>query len=121
MPQFVILRHTLPAGSERADHFDLMLDEGTQLLTWAIPDLPNAERQIAEELPPHRRDYLTYEGPVSNNRGEVARVVQGTFTWVQRAESEWIANLQSSQIHGELHLVRQAGSRWLVWLTGEQG
>jgi hypothetical protein len=120
MPQFVILRHTLPAGSERADHFDLMLEHDGQLLTWALVELPSTAQQIAEELPLHRRDYLTYEGPVSNNRGEVARVVEGTFSWLQRGETEWIATLQSVQLHGQLHLQRQEGKRWLVWFTAEQ-
>ncbi|HBE68769.1 MAG TPA: hypothetical protein DDW52_11540 [Planctomycetaceae bacterium] len=33
----------------------------------------------AERLIDHRRHYLTYEGPVSGNRGEVKRVASGTY------------------------------------------
>lgn len=120
MPQFVILRHTLPAGSARADHFDLMLEDELQLLTWAMPELPNAVRQMVEELPPHRRDYLTYEGTVSNNRGEVARAAAGTFEWLKRAESEFIVSLESEQLSGRLHLQRKNGNCWLAWLTDQQ-
>lgn len=120
MPQFVILRHTLPAGSERADHFDLMLEDGPTLLTWALAEFPSSQLQSAEELPPHRREYLTYEGPVSNNRGEVARVAAGTFEWTLRNENEWIARLESSQLSGRLHLQRANEMNWRVWLTSEQ-
>lgn len=120
MPQFVILRHTFPVGSDRANHYDLMLEDGLALLTWALAKLPDSHSQLADELPPHRLDYLTYEGPVSNNRGEVARVAAGTFEWMLRNESELIAQLESSQLSGQLHLRRQDEKNWLVWLTSEQ-
>jgi hypothetical protein len=120
MPQFVILRHTLPAGSDRADHFDLMLEEGSTLLTWALAKLPNAQSQLAQELPPHRRDYLTYEGSVSNNRGEVVRVIAGEFEWRVRNEQEWIADVGSPELRGQLHFQRAEQDNWLVWLTSEQ-
>ena len=32
-----------------------------------------------EPLGEHRREYLTYEGPVSGGRGEVKRVAGGTY------------------------------------------
>jgi hypothetical protein len=117
MPHFVILHHRLPPGSGRADHFDLMLEDSlTELLTWALPDLPGAEAQQAEQLPPHRRDYLTYEGPISNNRGEVTRVAAGEFEWIERTEVRWIALLSGETVSGQLHLLRRERAEWLVWL-----
>lgn len=116
MPQFVILHHRLPAESARPDHFDLMFEDGDSLLTWAIANVPNEQPQVAEELPPHRREYLTYEGPVSNNRGQVVRVAAGIFEWLQRGEGELIAVLDSSALSGQLHLQRQEATTWHVWL-----
>lgn len=117
MPQFVILRHRLPPESARADHYDLMLEDGESLLTWAIVDLPNVQPQTAEELPPHRREYLTYEGPVSSNRGHVARVALGTFEWLQRHEGQLIVATQDSTRAAELHLERLEGKSWRLWMT----
>ena len=115
MPQFVILHHRLPPESSRADHYDLMLESAETLLTWAVLEIPNGESQTAESLPPHRRDYLTYEGAVSENRGDVKRIAAGEFEWIVRDESELIVELTSPQISGRLMLQQRAG-QWWVWL-----
>ncbi len=116
MPQFVILRHTLPAGAARASHFDLMLEHEGRLLTWAIAELPSATAQPADELAPHRLDYLSYEGPISNNRGEVKRVVEGEFDWLLQQADELAVQLHSLQLSGRLTLRRELVPRWLMWL-----
>jgi hypothetical protein len=36
-----------------------------------------------ESLPPHRKEYLTYEGPISGGRGSVQRVATGLLTWIR--------------------------------------
>ena len=57
-----------------------MLEANGYLETWSLPKLPTAETTIhATKLAPHRMDYLSYEGPVSNNRGQVTRVMSGQF------------------------------------------
>jgi hypothetical protein len=77
--RFVILRHQVNGG----EHFDLMLepDDGGPLRTFQLARWPLAagETCAAPELPPHRRDYLDYEGPVSGNRGHVTRITAGTW------------------------------------------
>ncbi len=115
MPQFVILHHRLPSAANRADHYDLMFDDGDALLTWAIVNLPSDEPQAADELPPHRREYLTYEGPVSHNRGHVARVVAGDFAWLCRDEATLVAAVESPALLGQLHWQRVDGKRWQLW------
>jgi len=117
MPQFVILHHRLPPDSGRADHFDLMLEDGDSLLTWTLPELPSERKQQAEALPPHRRDYLIYEGPVSNGRGEVERVAAGTFEWIQREQQFLVVQLTAESISGRLTMRRceeVEGQRWLI-------
>lgn len=116
MPQFVLLHHRLPPDSDRPDHFDLMLEDGDSLLTWAVADFPHERSQLAEELPRHRMAYLTYEGPVSKNRGQVKRVAAGSFEWLQRADGEWIVELNSPALSGKLHLQRQDEKTWQLWL-----
>jgi hypothetical protein len=74
---YAILHHTgIPMP-----HYDLMfeLTPGGRLATWRSPDWPVEFGTLVERLADHRRDYLDYEGPVSNNRGQVARVLGGTL------------------------------------------
>jgi hypothetical protein len=68
------------ATSRTGVHWDLMLESGDVLHTWALaaepaPNLPIA----AEQLPDHRLIYLDYEGPISGNRGTVTRWDAGRF------------------------------------------
>jgi hypothetical protein len=85
MPRYVILRHELPPESGRASHWDVMLEERAEsgevvLKTWAVERSPDdLAPQPALRLPDHRAAYLTYEGPVSGGRGEVARWDEGAF------------------------------------------
>jgi hypothetical protein len=84
--RFVILHHVLPPDSGRADHFDLMLERDADgpLLTWELPELPQFHSEYAaRQLPPHRREYLDYEGPVSGDRGHVTRKARGTCEWIE--------------------------------------
>jgi hypothetical protein len=75
--RFVILRH----DGVPEPHFDLMFETapGGPLETWRSPAWPIASPVTLTLLAPHRRAYLTYEGPVSNNRGVVTRVAEGTY------------------------------------------
>jgi hypothetical protein len=106
MPQYVILRHELPPGNARTSHYDVMFDTGATLRTWAVdapPDSPHD--QPAEQLPDHRRDYLTYEGPVSGNRGEVARWDEGTYETIDEADGKFVARVTGKKLHGTIHIV----------------
>lgn len=73
--RFVLLEHRWNGA-----HWDLMLDTGLALATWAIDAPIVAGRDLpARALPDHRRVYLEYEGDVSGGRGTVRRVDQGTY------------------------------------------
>lgn len=84
MAPMVLLRHTLPDG---VAHHDWMLarrrdaqPDSRELLTFRVQERIDRVREgevVAELLPDHRAAYLSYEGPVSGNRGEVARVASG--------------------------------------------
>lgn len=92
MPRFVILTHDWPFP-----HWDLMLESGETLRTWRLLDEPGPGRCIAAEpLPDHRKAYLDYEGPVSGNRGRVARWDTGEFTWTASSD-----DALSLRLHGE--------------------
>ncbi len=73
--RFVLLEHTW-----NGVHFDLMLEGGNELETWAIDEPIRSGIWLpARRLPPHRLAYLEYEGAVSHGRGSVRRLDQGTY------------------------------------------
>jgi len=120
MPQFVILRHTMPKGSERPSHFDLMLELEGALLTWALDELPTKNMpQPARELPPHRLAYLTYEGPISNNRGHVVKIAKGSIEWLVRDSAYLELEIDGGQWFGRIVLQRIGGEQWTVTLFQE--
>ena len=89
--RYVVLHHT----GWKQDHFDLMLEDENNvegpLLTWRLDAFPFAKK--IEALPPHRRIYLMYEGPVSGNRGLVRRVAEGNYIVLSRGDGLMIVRL----------------------------
>ncbi len=97
MRRFVLLQHDLPADAVRPSHLDLMLssidddhplatDTNAKLLwTWEVPlellnQFTSEEPLPLRQLADHRLAYLTYEGPLSGNRGSVQQIDAGTYT-----------------------------------------
>lgn len=128
MRRFVILRHELPAGSSRASHWDLMLEDGPALRTWALAELPRDGRQVdAEPLPDHRKVYLDYEGPVSGNRGTVRRWDWGTYEALPASGRGVRLRLVGNRLQGEMRLDPASGGtdaeayRWTCGFRSDEG
>jgi hypothetical protein len=94
-----------------------MLEDGAALLTWRLETLPVAggEPVAAARLGDHRLAYLDYEGPLSDNRGDVRRIDAGKFRWVERSESRLRIVLRGAALMGEL--VVESGDNGLWQLT----
>lgn len=125
----VILHHVTRQGS----HYDWLMetpsqipDTGTQLWTARI-ELPPESWQTDRKLmltpiAPHRRHYLTYQGPISNGRGSVRRIAQGWFVadaWTagrRLLQVQWTSSqgqpLESVAMSVEIHLRPRAN-----WFT----
>ena len=75
MTPYVILKHTTETGV----HFDLLLDLSGSgpLQTWQSETDPRLAGATFSRLPDHRRHYWTYEGEISEGRGQVERIAQG--------------------------------------------
>jgi hypothetical protein len=111
MPRFVILCHQSPRGV----HFDLMLEAGDVLKTWALPDSPQPGVEIeCKSLGDHRVAYLDYEGPIAGNRGSVTRSDQGTYQTVEQDEAHWIIELRGAKLDGRatLRCTSEDRRRW---------
>jgi hypothetical protein len=125
MPRYVLLYHECPAGYERPSHWDLMLEVGDILRSWAIPRLPSgweaARTRTAEAfsscaavadktevaatpIGDHRLAYLHTEGRLTGNRGEVLRIDAGTYETIMQDARFWRLALSGEVIQGAITL-----------------
>jgi len=85
-----------------------MLQCGEVLRTWALPVEPTAGATMtAAALPDHRLDYLDYEGPLTHDRGTVARVDAGSYEIERESDAELVVRLDGAKLVGRATLVRQ--------------
>lgn len=103
MLRFAVLEHDGPRGL----HWDLLLETGPTLSTWALAQPPDTPGPIdAKSLAEHRIEYLDYEGPVSGNRGTVTRWDTGTYRFVRQTDRELVFEFVGKRLHGTATLVR---------------
>ncbi|MBP86984.1 MAG: hypothetical protein CMJ64_09755 [Planctomycetaceae bacterium] len=116
MWRFVVLRHEPGPASTRELHWDLMLEDDSDLRTWALVSEPKPDATIvAIELPNHRKDYLVYEGPVSGERGSVTRFDHGTYSLIRESSDEVAIELNGQRLRAAVTLQRCSDDqRWLV-------
>lgn len=112
--QFVIQQHTTPNGI----HWDLMLEIENTLWTWRL-NTPPAEIKnnvvSAERIHDHPKRFLTYEGPVQNNTGQVNIIDEGTYALCQQAENSLLIDMQGEMLKGKLKLCKPKDSPlWLL-------
>lgn len=90
--RYVVLHHT----GWGENHFDLMVETDPKglLLTWRLDGWP--QFVCAVPISPHRRTYLNYEGPVSQNRGTVRRIEQGSYRVLSPSDDELCVELNPS-------------------------
>jgi hypothetical protein len=100
--RFVVLEHRW-----NGVHWDVMLETGGHLRTWAVdaPIVPGQELP-ARSLPDHRLAYLTYEGPISGDRGQVRRIDAGTYSALEWSPGRVRVALAGAQLVGEATLYR---------------
>ncbi len=121
----VQLRHSLPDGSW---HIDLMIAtdaDGTRpLKTFRLPamisELPRDQSTAVIALGDHRAAYLTYEGRLSDSRGEVMRLWAGTARWLLRDEDLLVVELMSNGSGPVVvRIRRRANDQWLLDFAGD--
>ena len=107
--RFVVLRHECgPAnGGAGASPWDLMVEIPGQekLVSWQVRTPPEfwSARIAAKRIQDHRRQYLTYEGVISGDRGSVKRVEEGTAHVLGGMEigPPWVLRLEGKTLSGE--------------------
>ncbi|HBO43988.1 MAG TPA: hypothetical protein DD670_08660 [Planctomycetaceae bacterium] len=101
MPRFAVLLHDGPRGP----HWDLFLETGASLATWALAREPDTLGPIdAERLADHRLAYLEHEGPVSGDRGFVTRWDAGTYRLIGQSDRETALVFEGNRLNGHATL-----------------
>jgi len=108
VPRFVILEHDHPFL-----HWDLMLESAGVLRTWRLLELPEPGQAMrAEPLGEHRILYLTYEGPISGNRGTVKRWDAGDYLPIDETGDRITLELNGARLSGTAEMRREGDDAW---------
>jgi hypothetical protein len=116
MPRFVVLQHE----SSRGLHWDLLLEAGETLKTWALPAPPGSSAEMAcDALPDHRLAYLQYEGSLSGDRGTVTRWDEGEYQTECQSDQQWIVQFAGRRLVGKtvLSLLSAETGKWSFHLS----
>ncbi|HPA73239.1 MAG TPA: DNA polymerase ligase N-terminal domain-containing protein [Spirochaetota bacterium] len=118
--KFVVHHHTSRPGE--ADHYDLMIDGGGALATWRISEesmarLLQGDIVVASKIADHRREYLSYEGPVSCDRGMVKIMDSGECEMADHSESARRYRMKGKELKGMMLISLLRGDRWEILLT----
>lgn len=91
--RFAVLRHE---GID-APHVDFLFETapGSMLQTWRLPAWPIIGVEDATRIRDHRPAFLTYQGQLSGDRGNVLRIDEGTCTF-ESSPRRVIVRLSSS-------------------------
>jgi len=110
MPEFVLLEHS----QANQTHWDLMFAPAqspktheAKLVTFKIPINPHlwTEKPVScEKIADHRPIYLTYEGPLTGNRGHVRRIDHGSYDPIEISVYRWLVSVQGAILTGRILL-----------------
>jgi hypothetical protein len=118
--RYVVLHHK--NWPEHSDHYDLMLqtragqsDDEPTLRTFSSgsDEFPAAMLRLNND---HRQAYLTYEGPLSENRGTVKRSDEGELTWLtpfNPHSKDLKISLAGKKLNGKYRLLLLGGETYL--------
>jgi bifunctional non-homologous end joining protein LigD len=113
---FVVQKH-----HARRMHYDLRLQMGGTLKSWAVPEGPCLDpkvRRFAKLVEDHPLDYATFEGRIpAGNYGAGTVIVWDRGTWVTLGDPE--AALESGEIKFRLDGVKLSGGWTLVRLADD--
>src|SRR5215831_15723823 len=115
-PMFVIQKH-----AARRLHYDLRLEMGGTLKSWAVPEGPCLDpkvRRFAKLVEDHPLEYATFEGRIpAGNYGAGTVIVGDRGTWVTLVEPE--AALAAGEIKFRLAGEKLSGGWMLVRLKDD--
>jgi DNA ligase D-like protein (predicted 3'-phosphoesterase) len=113
-------------------HYDLRLEYGGVLRSWALPKEPPTEkglRRLAVATEDHPVDYASFEGTIPEGHygaGKVEIWDKGTFDSVEEGEGSLVVNIHGKKLTGRYALVKMkptdrfpGENNWLLFKTAE--
>jgi len=107
MPIYVVQKH-----AARRLHYDLRLEMGGVLKSWAIPKEPPTVpgiKRLAVQVEDHPIDYATFEGVIPQGQygaGTVEIWDSGNFEPIEVEENKIVISINGKRLKGEFCLVR---------------
>jgi DNA ligase D-like protein (predicted 3'-phosphoesterase) len=96
-------------------HYDLRLEEGGVLKSWAVPKVPlNSEgvKRLAVQTEDHPLGYESFEGTIPDNQygaGTVDIWDKGTYRPLETAPAKMIVEISGRRLKGRFALIRIKG------------
>ncbi len=106
MPIFVIQFH-----ESKKDHYDLRLESGGVLKSWALPKQPPRAKnlkRLAIQVEDHPISYANFEGQITEGygMGRVSIWDKGNYSFVSKSPKKLVFTLQGKVLHGKYCLVK---------------
>ena len=114
--RFVVQEH-----HARALHWDLRLERGGVLKSWAVPKGVPAEKgtkRLAVEVEDHPVEYIDFQGIIPEGQygaGTVRVWDKGYYAIAKVTENEYSFILMGGRLRGAYMLIRTRGNQWLLW------
>ena len=109
--KFVVQKHT----TGDSVHWDLMLESGNTLLTWRLEKNPAevvSHSVEAVKIFDHPLKFLTYEGPVNEDKGQVKIADTGVCQIFQANDENIELNMSGQILKGKFTLTHVKDDRW---------
>ena len=130
-----------PEGNEKADrgnvyviqkhqatrlHYDLRLEMGGVLKSWAVPKTPPAKsgvKRLAVQVEDHPIDYASFEGTIPDGQygaGTVEIWDKGEYSMKSKSDKKMVFEIEGLKLQGIYCLVRSKGDKnWLFFKKKE--
>ncbi|MGH9024071.1 MAG: DNA polymerase ligase N-terminal domain-containing protein, partial [Acidimicrobiia bacterium] len=115
LPRFVVQEHHATSM-----HWDLRLERGGVLISWAVPKgIPThpQEDHLAVNTEDHPLSYLDFEGEIPRRQygaGKMRIWDRGTYAAEKFRADEVIATFAGSRMRGRYALFRTRGTSWMI-------
>jgi len=113
-------------------HYDLRLEAGGVLKSWAIPKEPRAAegvKRLAVETEDHPLGYEEFSGTIPEGEYGAGRVEvwdKGSYTLLERTPRKWVVEIRGRRLRGRFALIKlkpksgEEDKNWLFFRLKEE-
>ncbi|WP_405167369.1 ATP-dependent DNA ligase [Nocardia sp. NBC_01499] len=119
-------RYVVQEHHARRLHWDVRLERGGVLVSWAVPKGPPTstnQNRLAVHTEDHPLEYLDFHGAIPKGQygaGEMTIWDSGTYDTEKWRDDEVIVEFHGQRLNGRYALIQTNGNQWLMHLMREQ-